>query len=53
MAEPLEWIAIAEGVALAGEALGVFGGAAEVAAGTGMVAEVVAGESKTINETGI
>ena len=39
MAEPVEWIAIAEGVALAGEALGVFGGVAEVAAGVTAVAE--------------
>ena len=45
MAEPLGWIAIAEGAARAGEALGVLGGAAEVGAGTGLVAEAVAGGS--------
>ena len=54
MAEPVEWIAIAEGVALAGEALGIFGGAAEVAAGatavaeTALIAETAVGASSAL-----
>ena len=48
MAEPLEWIAVGEGLLVAGEALGFIGGAAEVATGATAVAETAAGVSSVL-----
>ena len=45
MAEPLEWIAIGQGLLVAGEALGFIGGAAEVATGAAVVETALLAET--------